>query len=47
MVLQAGEILEFDTPESLLANPSSLFSSLAKKGGIDQKLPQQAQTQLK
>lgn len=34
LVLDAGNIAEFDTPKSLLSNRSSIFSSLAKDAGI-------------
>lgn len=30
LVLEAGQIAEFDTPEKLLKNPNSLFSKLVK-----------------
>jgi ATP-binding cassette subfamily C (CFTR/MRP) protein 1 len=31
LVLDAGEVAEFDTPEALIKNPSSKFYSLASK----------------
>lgn len=34
VVLDKGEVAEFDTPEVLLANKSSLFYSLAQEGGF-------------
>lgn len=34
MVLQAGQVVEFDTPQTLLANKNSQFYSLAKEAGI-------------
>ncbi|KAF9429896.1 ATP-binding cassette, sub-C (CFTR MRP), member 9 [Podila epigama] len=33
MVLDQGRVAEFDTPQNLLANPSSIFYSLAKESG--------------
>jgi ATP-binding cassette, subfamily C (CFTR/MRP), member 1 len=34
LVLDKGEIAEFDSPESLLQNPDSIFYSMAKDAGI-------------
>ncbi|KAK9476428.1 P-loop containing nucleoside triphosphate hydrolase protein [Lipomyces japonicus] len=34
VVLAAGRIVEFDTPDNLLQNSSSLFYSLCKQGGL-------------
>jgi len=34
MVLHNGEIVEFDSPSSLLANTTSQFYSMAKDAGI-------------
>jgi len=34
LVLEHGELKEFDTPSRLLANPSSIFYSLAKESGL-------------
>ena len=34
LVLDAGNVAEFDSPTSLLANPASIFYSLAKDAGI-------------
>uniref|UniRef100_A0A914CJU3 Uncharacterized protein n=1 Tax=Acrobeloides nanus TaxID=290746 RepID=A0A914CJU3_9BILA len=34
LVMDAGEVREFETPRNLLSNPHSLFSSLAKNAGI-------------
>lgn len=34
LVLDAGNVAEFDTPKSLLANRASIFYSLAKDAGI-------------
>jgi ATP-binding cassette subfamily C (CFTR/MRP) protein 1 len=31
MVLAAGKISEFDTPQRLLANPNSMFASLVRE----------------
>lgn len=33
LVLEQGQVAEFDSPERLLNNPSSLFASLASKSG--------------
>ena len=34
MVLDKGELMEFDSPEELLKNESSIFFSLAKDAGL-------------
>ena len=34
MVLDHGEIAEFDTPDNLLKNPNTIFYSLAKKANL-------------
>ena len=34
MVLDKGQIIEFDTPQVLLANKSSVFYSLAIDAGV-------------
>lgn len=34
LVLDAGQVLEFDTPKNLLANKQSLFHSLAAEAGL-------------
>lgn len=34
LVLDKGQVAEFDTPEKLLQNPDSLFYALCKKGGF-------------
>jgi ABC-type multidrug transport system fused ATPase/permease subunit len=34
MVLDKGKIIEFDSPESLLSNKSSVFYSLAIDAGV-------------
>jgi ATP-binding cassette subfamily C (CFTR/MRP) protein 1 len=34
LVLENGELKEFDTPSRLLANTSSTFYSLAKESGL-------------
>ncbi|RCK65364.1 Multiple drug resistance-associated protein-like transporter 1 [Candida viswanathii] len=34
LVLEKGEIAEFDTPSNLLKNKNSLFYSLCKQGGL-------------
>ena len=34
MVLDAGQMVEFDSPEELLANRSGLFYSMAKDAGL-------------
>lgn len=33
-VLDQGKVVEFDTPQALLAKPDSIFYSLAKQGGL-------------
>jgi ABC-type multidrug transport system fused ATPase/permease subunit len=39
MVLSDGEVVEFDTPKNLVANPRGVFYELAKEGGyLDQLL---------
>ena len=40
MVLDAGKIVEFDTPETLLNNTSTIFYGMAKSAGLIQP-PQQ------
>jgi hypothetical protein len=42
-VLNKGEILEFDSPDNLLKDPSSAFASLANQGGIDVASPKVVQ----
>eukprot|EP01127_Copromyxa_protea_P010837 TRINITY_DN2685_c0_g1_i1.p1 TRINITY_DN2685_c0_g1~~TRINITY_DN2685_c0_g1_i1.p1 ORF type:complete len:1499 (+),score=394.02 TRINITY_DN2685_c0_g1_i1:18-4514(+) len=39
MVLDKGEILEYDSPDNLLSDPSTIFASLASQGGIDANTP--------
>lgn len=34
LVLDAGRIAEFDSPQALLSRPSSIFHSLAKDAGL-------------
>ena len=34
LVLDAGRVLEFDTPKNLLANKQSSFHSLAAEAGL-------------
>ena len=34
LVLDQGEIKEFDSPETLMADKESMFASLAKDAGI-------------
>ena len=34
MVLDKGNIAEFDTPDNLLANANSIFHSMAKDAGL-------------
>ena len=34
LVLDSGRVAEFDTPQSLLQDPNSIFHSLAKDAGI-------------
>jgi ABC-type multidrug transport system fused ATPase/permease subunit len=34
MVLDQGRVAEFDSPTNLLADPTSIFYSLAKESGI-------------
>ena len=34
LVLDQGEIKEFDTPEALLSNELSIFQSMAKNAGL-------------
>jgi len=36
IVLQAGRVAEFDTPEALLSDKNSLFFALAKEAGLTQ-----------
>jgi ABC-type multidrug transport system fused ATPase/permease subunit len=35
-VLEQGKIVEFDTPQSLLADANSIFYGMAKDAGISQ-----------
>uniref|UniRef100_A0A915DLA1 Uncharacterized protein n=1 Tax=Ditylenchus dipsaci TaxID=166011 RepID=A0A915DLA1_9BILA len=34
LVMDAGKVVEYDTPNNLLSNPNSLFTSLAKHAGL-------------
>lgn len=34
MVLDAGKIIEFDTPKNLLSNKNSVFYSMAASSGL-------------
>uniref|UniRef100_A0A915DNB5 Multidrug resistance-associated protein 1 n=1 Tax=Ditylenchus dipsaci TaxID=166011 RepID=A0A915DNB5_9BILA len=34
LVMDAGKVVEYDTPNNLLSNPDSLFTSLAKHAGL-------------
>ncbi len=34
MVLSAGRVVEFDSPEKLLDNPDSVFAGMAKEAGL-------------
>ena len=34
LLLEAGKVKEFDTPENLLDNPNSAFYSMAKDAGL-------------
>ena len=34
LVLDAGEIAEFDSPQTLLQNPDSIFYGMAKDAGL-------------
>ena len=40
MVLDAGKIVEFDTPETLLNNNRTIFYGMAKEAGLIQQPPQ-------
>jgi ABC-type multidrug transport system fused ATPase/permease subunit len=42
MVLDFGQLIEFDTPERLLQNPNSIFSALSKKSKQSRKEAQDA-----
>jgi len=33
LVLAAGEVVEFDSPQTLLANPNSAFAAMSKESG--------------
>jgi ABC-type proline/glycine betaine transport system ATPase subunit len=46
MVLDAGKVVEYDTPDELLANENSIFYGMAKEAGVlDQHRQQQQQQQ--
>ena len=34
MVLDAGRIVEFDTPDALLGRPASIFYGMVKEAGL-------------
>jgi len=46
LVLDQGEIAEFDSPESLLQNPDSIFYSMAKDAGISSISPVEENTKV-
>lgn len=33
--MDAGTVIEFDTPANLLADPDSIFTALARQSGIE------------
>jgi ATP-binding cassette, subfamily C (CFTR/MRP), member 1 len=44
LVLDKGEIAEFDSPDRLLQNPDSIFYSMAKDAGISSISPVEEST---